>query len=185
MYFQLFRYTGLILIAVSLLGMYSARRRTPAALFVYGGVSLTLVAVSLAAIVFYLRALFSANHFILATLTVFSWLVFLTTSINAFCLGRLLRHSPLELHDIFEMDDIEAFTEGADDDGIAEEASKPEAAQYEEADTPQGTPIYIAAPAYYPQLSESAVPYPYAPNMPQFIPLYVDANGQPFAVPAQ
>lgn len=98
----------------------------------------------------------------------------LATFISIINLMRALRVQTLLEDSIsqFELDDLELQAPQDEVEGPVAYVAAPSA-------SPAPAPIFIAAPAYYPQFNDAFMPQ--AGAVPQFVPMFVDASGKPIA----
>lgn len=170
---------GLILAIITVIGAIALRLRSRCALGAFSFILLSASAYEGFIWYHWVRAYPDVAHLIELAVLFSVILGNLGTFFSAIKLMRALRVQSLLESSVsqFEMDDLE-LQAPADEE---EEQSGYAAAAYAPSAAPAPAPIFIAAPAYYPQFGEA-----FMPNgaVPQFMPVFVDAAGQPI-VPVQ
>lgn len=171
MLWRLVPLAGLILAIITVIGAIALRLRSRCALGAFSFVLLTASAYEGFIWYHWVRAYPDIAHLIELAVLFSVILGNLGTFFSAIKLMRALRVQSLLESSVsqFEMDDLELQAPSEEEDDRSAYSAVPSAA-------PAPAPIFIAAPAYYPQFGEA-----FMPNgaVPQFMPVFVDASGQP------
>lgn len=177
---------GLTLAIVTVLGALCLRLRNRGSLGVY---CIVLFAVIVGSSVLACRYIYTkpGSAYLIEVASMFAVSIAHTfTFFTVIALMRAIRVQMLlesSLSD-FELSDLELQQEEED----ASPASAPPtyaaaaAAAANAAAAPSPSPIFVAAPAYYPQFNgQPFMPQAYPSPVPQFVPIFVDAAGKPIS----